>query len=53
MDAPPSARASTAATGIVLRPGQNELDHVRMRTCLAVLWLERGLAKIVETRLVA
>jgi hypothetical protein len=37
--------------GIVLRLGQNELDHVRMRTWLAVVRLEWRSLRIVETRL--
>jgi len=31
--------------------GQNELDHVRMRTWLAIVRRENGAPRIVETRL--
>jgi hypothetical protein len=37
--------------GVLLRLGQDELDHVRMRTWLAVIRLEEGTLKLVETRL--
>ena len=37
--------------GVRLRLGQNELDRVRMRTWLAIVRLEAGAPKIVETRL--
>lgn len=37
--------------GVRLRLGQSELDHVRMRTWLAIVRLEDGRSKIVETRL--
>ena len=37
--------------GVVVRLAQNELDHVRMRTWLAVVRLEHGSPKIVQTRL--
>lgn len=38
--------------GVRLELGQNELDHVRMRTWLAIVRLETGGPRIVETRLV-
>jgi len=44
-------RATPDGTGIVVRLGQNELDHVRMRTWLAIVRLEHSAPRIVETRL--
>jgi hypothetical protein len=45
------ARPAGAGVGIVVRLGQNELEHVRMRTWLAIVRYEHGSPKIVETRL--
>jgi len=45
------ARPSGDGVAIRLRLGQNELDHVRIRTWLAIVGLEKGAPRIVETRL--
>ena len=45
------SRPSGDGVGIRLRVSQNELDHVRMRTWLAIVRLEEGVPRIVETRL--
>jgi hypothetical protein len=46
-------RVRRAGVGVLLRLGQNELDHVRMRTWLAIVAPERGQLRIVETRLLS
>jgi hypothetical protein len=45
------SRLLRRGVGIVVQLGQNELDHVRMRTWLAVVKLEWRSLRIVETRL--
>ncbi len=45
------SRPLRRGVGIVVRLGQNELDHVRMRTWLAVVRLEWRSLRIVETQL--
>jgi len=47
------SRPKARSVGIVVRLGQNELDHVRMRTWLAVVRVEGGVPRIVATRLLA
>jgi hypothetical protein len=44
-------RRVPGGVGVLLHLGQDELDHVRMRTWLAIVRLERGSPRIVETRL--
>lgn len=45
-------RATRAGVEVLLRLGQNELDHVRMRTWLAIVRPEGGRLRIVDTRLI-
>ena len=45
------SQSAREGVGVRVRLGQNELDHVRMRTWLAIVRLEGGSLKIVETRL--